>query len=88
MGHGQKKSVTAFRFFFFLTRIVHVTMGESKQGLGWEVPAGVSSRRLCEWSEERRRDVPPSMRVCFLWRPRSSRSEESGGGGATAGEER
>lgn len=47
-------------------------MGESKRGLGREVPAGVSSRRRCEWSEERRRDVPPYLRVCFLWRPRSS----------------
>lgn len=47
-------------------------MGESKRGLSREVPAGVSSRRRCEWSEERRRDVPPYLRVCFLWRPRSS----------------
>ncbi len=51
-------------------------MAESKRGLGQEVPAGASSRRLCEWSEERRRDVPPFLRVCFLWRPRSSHSQE------------
>ncbi len=58
-------------------------MGESKRGLGREVPAGASSRRLCEWSEERRRDIPPFLMSVFFGGPgahtlRSREEEEPG----------